>query len=206
MRWQRYSRPIDPGGHPRAIAQGLLLRFSLLVLAPLLFQTVAVARDAAPVLAGKVTRIIDGDTIDVWLTSGRIRVRLHGVDAPERNQPGGGAATEWLSQHLRDQPVQLEPVSQDQYQRMVAVVHQDGRNINRELVQAGHAWAYRRYMRRSERDLCTLEDRARRARAGLWAARTARAPWEYRTTNGKGPFSDFGRITEAECRRAIGKR
>lgn len=164
------------------------------------------APDATAVLAGKVTRVIDGDTIDVLLTSGRIRVRLHGIDAPESNQPGGSAASAWLTQQLRDQQVLLEPVSQDQYERMVAVVHLRDRNINRELVQQGHAWAYRHYMRRGDRELCSLEERARRERAGLWAATTAHAPWEYRATAGKGPFTDYGKSTVGECRKAIGRR
>ena len=168
----------------------------------------AAARAEAPVavLAGKVTRVIDGDTIDVLLASGPIRVRLQGIDAPERNQPGGAAATAWLTKQLRDQQVLLEPVSQDQYDRMVAVVHLQDRNINRELVQQGQAWAYRSYLRRSDAQLCEIEERARRARLGLWATSPAHAPWEYRATKGEGPFTSYARSTAEECRKASGRR
>lgn len=164
----------------------------------------AYAAEATTVLAGKVTRVIDGDTIDVLLASGRIRVRLQGIDAPERDQAGGAAATAWLTQQLINQQVMLEPVSQDQYDRMVAVVHVQDRNINSELVRAGHAWAYRQYMRRSDEQLCRVEARARQDGAGLWAAK-AHAPWEYRATNGKGPFTNFDKGTARECSRAIGR-
>lgn len=158
-------------------------------------------------LDGKVTRVFDGDTIDVALASGPIRVRLQGVDAPEREQPGGVAARDWLDRKLHDRQVLLEPVTQDQYDRIVAIVHLGKRNINRELVQEGHAWAYRHYLRPEDRELCSLEDRARRARAGLWSEAPARAPWEYRATNGKGPFTDYSRGALAGCRRAAaGKR
>src|SRR5213075_253224 len=126
----------------------------------------------------------------------------HGVDAPERDQPGGAAATAWLTQQLRNQSVQLEPVSQDQYDRMVAVVHLQDRNINRELVQKGHAWAYRHYLRRSDAELCALEERARLKGAGLWAM-AAHAPWEFRASNGKGPFTTFSG-TAQDCIKAIG--
>jgi len=156
-------------------------------------------------LPGKVTRVVDADTIDVLLSSGRIRVRLHGIDAPERDQAGGGAASAWLASQLLDQPVQLEPVSQDRYDRLVAVVHHQGRNINRELVRNGHAWAYRRYLRNADRELCALEYQARRERAGLWAA-AAHAPWEYRATARRGPFTDFSRSTSRDCRRAMRQR
>lgn len=165
----------------------------------------SVRSDTAAVLTGKVTRVIDGDTIDVLLSSGLIRVRLHGVDAPERDQPGGAAATSWLAEQLPDRQVLLEPISQDQYDRMVAVVHLQDRNINRELVQTGHAWAYRQYMRRSDAGLCSLEQQARIRRSGLWAA-AAVAPWEYRATNGRGPFTSFDGSTARQCSRAIGRR
>jgi micrococcal nuclease len=180
----------------------LCLVLSLLAIA----AAQAAQRNAAPVtvLAGKVVRVIDGDTIDVLLSSGRIRVRLHGVDAPERDQSGGAAAAAWLTQQLRDQPVELEPVSQDQYDRMVAIVQLQDRNINSELVQNGHAWAYRQYLRRRDAGMCSLEHRARVARAGLWE-KIAHAPWEFRATNGKGPFLDYSKTTVAECLKAAGK-
>lgn len=164
------------------------------------------AADAAIVLAGKVTRVIDGDTIEVLLASGSIRVRLHAVDAPEHDQPGGIEAAAWLRKQLQDQQVLLEPISQDQYDRMVAIVHMPDRTINRDVVQAGWAWAYRRYMRLIDTELCELEAQARRARSGLWAGRASHAPWEFRATDGKGPFKDYGMNTASECRKAIGKR
>ena len=57
----------------------------------------------------------------------RIRVRLHGVDAPERDQPSGREASEWLRQRVQDREVLLEPVTQDRYERMVAIVYRDER-------------------------------------------------------------------------------
>jgi endonuclease YncB( thermonuclease family) len=166
----------------------------------------AAANSLATVVAGRVVRVVDGDTLDVLLGSGRIRVRLHGIDAPERDQAGGAVAAHWLARQLLNQQVELEPVSQDQYSRMVAVVHAAGRNINRELVRNGHAWAYRRYLRRADRELCSLEHQARRAHTGMWAATASHAPWEYRATAGKGPFTDFSRTTAEDCRKAMRRR
>jgi micrococcal nuclease len=187
----------------RAGSYGILPRLAGLLVACCVLLPLHAA-EATAVLAGKVTRVIDGDTIDVLLTSGRMRVRLHGIDAPERDQGGGSAATTWLTQELNNQQVMLEPVSQDQYDRMVAVVHVQDRNINSELVRAGHAWAYRRYMRRSDEQLCRVEELARLNGSGLWATK-AHAPWEFRATNGKGPFTNFDKGTAGECSRAIGR-
>lgn len=163
---------------------------------------VANAAPARPVLSGKVTRVVDGDTMDVMMASGPIRVRLHGIDAPERDQAGGADAAAWLAR-LLSKTVQLEPVSQDKYARIVAVVYFADRNINSELVRTGHAWAYRDYLRSADRALCSLEYQARREQAGLWSAAAAHAPWEFRATARKGPFTDFSRSTAADCRKAM---
>jgi micrococcal nuclease len=158
------------------------------------------------VLAGRVTRVIDGDTLDVLLSSGRIRVRLHGIDAPEHNQAGGPAATQWLTARVLNQDVLLEPVSQDRYDRLLAVVYLQDSNVNRELVSAGQAWAYRRYLRRSDRDLCNLESSARDQKRGLWSSDVVRAPWEFRATLGKGLFTNFSGSSAADCRKAVRRR
>jgi endonuclease YncB( thermonuclease family) len=104
-------------------------------------------QDSLPVLSGVVTKIVDGDTIDVQLSSGPIRVRLHGIDTPERGQPGANEATATLSSLIAGKQVQIEPFSQDRYERMIRIVFLGDLNVNLELVKRGHAWAYRRYGR-----------------------------------------------------------
>src|ERR1700716_4371915 len=83
-----------------------------------------------PVLIGTVTRVVDGDTLVVQLSSGPIRVRLYGIDAPEHNQPGGREATDALSALVAGARVELEPVSQDRYGRMVAHVFRGSLDVN----------------------------------------------------------------------------
>ena len=65
----------------------------------------------AQVLVGRVTKVVDGDTIDVAIDSGPIRVRLHGIDTPERGQPWGTEATEWLRTRVQGKDVELEPIN-----------------------------------------------------------------------------------------------
>jgi micrococcal nuclease len=178
------------------------IRFSLPLLALTLFAVATqAAKQPAAVLPGTVTRIIDGDTIDVLLASGRIRVRLHGVDAPEHDQQGGAESAQWLRTRLMNHAVTLDPISQDQYDRLIAVVHDGKANINVELLRAGHAWAYRRYLRRSDSTLCAAEVAARRAQTGLWMlAPAARpAPWEYRQSQRHGPYTDYSQATVRSC-------
>jgi endonuclease YncB( thermonuclease family) len=130
------------------------------------------------VLVGTVTRIVDGDTIDVQLDSGPIRVRLDSIDAPERRQPWGAEATRALERQTERRDVELAVTDQDRYDRLVATVYVGGENVNASLVRAGHAWAYRAYL--NDAGLVALEDEARRAKRGLWSLAGAVAPWEWR--------------------------
>jgi micrococcal nuclease len=73
------------------------------------------------------------------------RIRLHGIDAPERGQPYSNRAKQYASELAFGKEVTVEPVDRDQYDRPVAdVILPDGQNLNRELVRAGLAWWYRR--------------------------------------------------------------
>ena len=105
--------------------------------------------------------IADGDTLDVRLESGMLRVRLHGVDAPEHDQPWGKAAKRALSKLVYRETVEVEPVTQDQYERIVARVWLDDRDVNAALVEGGNAWVYRRYA--NEAAYCVDEHAAREA-------------------------------------------
>lgn len=158
------------------------------------------------VLVGHVTKVVDGDTLDVQLSSGLIRVRLHGIDAPEKTQPHGNVATATLSTLVLNKQVQIEPFEQDRYERLIGIIYIDDLNVNAELVSRGHAWAFRRYMRKADAALCKLEADARSAKRGLWSARSdeIEAPWEWRNKKLK-LVTDFSTETESDCVAAIGQ-
>jgi endonuclease YncB( thermonuclease family) len=190
-------------GH--AMARAPLLWLCVLALLP--GPPLRAATPASPVLAGHVLRIVDGDTLDVLLASGRIRVRLYGVDAPEGRQAGGRAAALWLRQQLQDADVELQPRQQDRYERLVAVVFHRDRNVNLALLQAGQGWAYRHYLRRSEREYCAAEAAARLAGRGLWALPAAQQlpPWEFRRPRQPAPTQGVGAAALPACVAALGR-
>jgi micrococcal nuclease len=135
---------------------------------------------AMPVLAATVTKVNDGDSIEVTLDSGAARVRMSAIDTPEHDQPYGAKSSAALKAMLPvGASVELEVVTQDQFKRMVATVWlvADGKrvNINEAMLREGHAWAYRRYMR--EEKFCELEAQARDQKLGLWAQPVA--DWVY---------------------------
>jgi endonuclease YncB( thermonuclease family) len=133
----------------------------------------AAADDPAPKrVAAKVTRVSDGDSIEVDMDSGHGRVRLSAIDTPEWDQPYGSQSSAALKALLPPGAnVELEVVTTDPFKRMVAVVWllADGKrvNINETMLRQGHAWALRRYMR--EPRFCDLEAEARDRKLGLWA-------------------------------------
>ena len=161
-----------------------------------------------PVLEGRVTRITDGDTIEVQLGSGPIKVRFDSVDAPERKQPGGAEATAALERRLAGQAVAVEPIEQDQYGRMIGVVYLGEENINAWLVREGYAWTYRQYAH--DRRYCEAESAARSEKRGVWARPLdeQQAPWEWRAVKrGRGNgFTDYSHETAAQCVTALGKK
>lgn len=164
----------------------------------------------AAVLTGQVVRVVDGDTFVVQLVSGPLRVRLYAVDAPEKSQPYGKEAAAALTRLVADKQVAIEPFEQDRYERMLGIVYVGGTNVNSRLVSQGDAWAYRRYMRKSDAKLCSLEDQARRAGRGLWAQANGGAivaPWDWRAKDRTGAsMKDYHGETVEKCEAAIGRR
>ncbi len=128
---------------------------------------------------GRVVGVSDGDTITVLHNGKGERIRLHGIDCPEKRQAFGNRAKQFTSNLVFAKTVTVQAVDRDRYGRTVGVVLlPDGRSLNHELVRAGFAWMYRRYT--NDQSLSDLEEEARVARRGLWADPHAVPPWEWR--------------------------
>jgi micrococcal nuclease len=125
-----------------------------------------------------VTRIIDGDTIEVDLAGQTYRVRYIGIECPEAGQYGYEQATEANRQLVEGKTVRLEKdVSDtDRYGRLLRYVYVGDVFVNAELVRRGFAtaWTYPPDVAYSEL-LVQLESQARAAGVGLWAAPTPSA-------------------------------
>lgn len=132
----------------------------------------------APVIAGKVVAVIDGDTLEVMESGKAIRVRLANIDAPEKSQPFGQASKQSLSDICFGRDAQLQSQSIDQYGRTVGIVKCNGVDANRAQVERGLAWVYTAYNR--DPDLITLERKAKLASQGLWHDSNPIPPWDYR--------------------------
>lgn len=130
---------------------------------------------------GQVVAVTDGDTIKVLQGGRETKIRLYGVDTPEKKQAFGQKAKDFTASIVAGKTVNVEPVDQDRYGRTVGIVTMAGRSLNEELVKNGFAWVYRQYCRRGEcSDWLAEESQARAARIGLWADPEPMPPWEWR--------------------------
>ncbi len=131
-------------------------------------------------LTGKVVGVADGDTVTVLVDHHRrVRVRLHGVDCPEKKQAFGKRAKQLTSRLVFGKTVRVKVATTDRYGRTVGEVFVGDQSLNEALVKAGLAWWYKKYARRAK-VLAVLEDEARRARRGLWADPNPTPPWTFR--------------------------
>ena len=152
------------------------------VTASLLVATIGVAADrpeGVPEGARweRVDRIVDGDTL---ILSDSTRIRLHGIDAPEKNQPYGSESTAALKEMVA-QSVYLLEVDVDRYGRVVGQIYHSkkGYDINASLVCAGFAWWYKRYAPNSNA-LKNCHSEAQQASRGLWGGESPVPPWKWR--------------------------
>ena len=132
----------------------------------------------------RVVGVSDGDTLTVLTDMTRVKIRLNGVDCPEKGQAFGTRAKTFTSDLAFKKIVTVRPLGKDRYGRTLAdVVLPDGRVLNRELVAAGLAWHYTRYS--DDRALAKLERQARDQGVGIWSEARPVAPWEFRAAAGE---------------------
>lgn len=152
----------------------------LLIISVLAIATsVVAAAPPAPTLTGKVVSIADGDTLTLLVDKTQIRVRLEGIDTPERAQPFGRKAGQALAKKVFGKVIQVDDLGKDRYGRTLGIVRLGKRNINLELVQEGWAWWYRKYAPKNK-ELAAAEATARKAKRGLWADAKPIPPWDWR--------------------------
>jgi micrococcal nuclease len=141
--------------------------------------TTAVVVDPGERISATVIKVFDGDTLLVLLNGVKTKVRLLGVDAPEKSGPyttaeqGGIEAGKRLARLADNQTVTLEfggDTRQDKYGRSLAHVFlQDGTNLNAAMIAEGYAAVYRRFNFTHKDDYLSLEKKAKAQKRGIWS-------------------------------------
>lgn len=133
-------------------------------------------------LSGVVTHVTDGDTLWVRPAEGApVKLRVQGIDAPERCQAWGPQAREALASRVLHRRVQVRTRATDGYHRTIGTLRLDGEDVAAWMVREGHAWS--QHYRRSLGPYASQEAEARRLRRGLFAA-PAVEPREFRKAHG----------------------
>lgn len=149
-----------------------------LILFSIILLQISYTTAPAAAWTGKCVGIADGDTITVMQASHPIKIRLYGIDCPERKQPFYQKAKDFTADFAFRKTVRIREVSGDRYGRTVALVYGGDLCLNKELLRAGLAWHYKRYSR--EQEYADLENEAHTNRIGLWQDKSPEPPWEFR--------------------------
>ena len=128
--------------------------------------------------SARVIGVTDGDTITVLRDRRPVKIRLRGIDCPERGQAFGAAAKRFTSDLIFGRSVTVEQFSTDRYGRLVADVTVGGQDVSLALVRAGYAWHFTTYSH--DPILTAAEQEARTARRGLWNDTHPVPPWVFR--------------------------
>lgn len=131
-----------------------------------------------PQLVGKVISIADGDTFTMLVDTQQIKVRLHGIDCPEKGQDYSLVAKDFLASYIFGKTVHVTKKKTDRYRRTLGIVTVDGANINEKLLEVGLAWHYTKYDKNEE--WARLEQEARANKRGIWQKTDPVPPWEWR--------------------------
>lgn len=128
-------------------------------------------------MQGTILWVTDGDTFAFLHEGDTIKVRMQGIDAPEKKQEYGLESKKYLQKYDRFECTVLK-TGVDRYKRTIGVLFIEGKDINYEMIRTGNAWHYKRYS--SDENYAAAEDSARTEKIGLWYNPSAIPPWDYR--------------------------
>lgn len=132
------------------------------------------------ILTGKVIKIVDGDTYDILLGKNVTqRIRMAGIDAPEKGMPFYRRSKEFLSELCIGETVRIKRTDIDRNGRWIAQTYnQNGTELGLLMIQSGYAWHFKKYS--SDIHLAQAERKAQQEKLGLWIEPQPTPPWEWR--------------------------
>lgn len=153
------------------------------------FATLTTATHAEN-LTGRVVGIADGDTLTLLdATKTQHKIRLAGIDSPEKSQPFGQVCKKSLSDLAYDRVATIESSKLDRYSRVIGKVLIDDRDVNLEQIRRGCGWHYKKYQNEQSLDdrlsYNSAEEAARASKVGLWTDKDPVPPWDWRRANSR---------------------
>lgn len=130
------------------------------------------------VLHGQVIDVLDGDTVKLRSDWHIYKIRLAGIDAPEKQQAYSVQSKIYLEHLIADKDVSIKVLSCDQYVRYVGKIYLNGKDINGEMIRSGYAWHYYHFDSNPVYAGFMLD--AQRSNRGLWQEVHPTPPWIFR--------------------------
>lgn len=122
---------------------------------------------------------MDGDTVEVMKDGKPLRIRIEGIDCPEKGQPYGNKAKQFTADFCFGKTVMVTGSGKyDRNKRLLADLEVDGISLKHMLLRMGYAWHFKKYS--TDGKLEQLEREARTKKKGLWADAHPIPPWEWR--------------------------
>lgn len=133
----------------------------------------------------RIVSVSDGDSLTLIASDEQTyKIRLQGIDAPEKKQPYGQACTQQLRHMSATKKPQVTLYKKDRYARLVAKIVIDGKDVALEQLKQGCAWHYKAYAKEQsaadQKAYARAEQQARQSKRGLWQDKRPQAPWDYR--------------------------
>lgn len=144
-----------------------------------------ISADNTVIASGRVVSVTDGDTLTVLGEDKTpYKIRLQGVDAPEKTQDFGQKCKETLMETAINLTAEVEVYKKDRYGRIVAKVTVEGKDVALEQLRIGCGWhyiAYAKEQNQADREAyAAAEEQARKRKIGLWKNKNPQAPWDFR--------------------------
>lgn len=138
-------------------------------------------------ISGRAVAVADGDTLTVLQDHEQFKIRVSGIDAPEKKQAFGSRSKKGLSDCAFGKEVVVEWRKRDKYGRVVGKVFADGADCGLEQIKSGLAWHYKKFEKEQlpedRTSYARAETEARVSSIGLWAEPDPIPPWEWRASN-----------------------
>ncbi|KGI64781.1 thermonuclease family protein [Enterobacter dykesii] len=148
---------------------------------------IVMAFSASADFSGRIVRVLDGDTVEMLEPGNQLtRIRLAGIDAPEKSQPFGQRSRQELSSMVAQRHVTVTGSDKDRYGRLLGTVWIGVTDVNAEQIRKGLAWAYRYHGKPTRPDYAVLEAEARLQSVGLWSEPGQTEPWRWRSLHQNG--------------------
>ncbi len=126
-----------------------------------------------------ISKVVDGDTYHIQINNKKLKIRMEGIDAPEKGMPFYKESKQFLVKLTSGKKIRFIQSSKDQYGRIIAKSYlENNQELGEEMIKNGMAWHFKKYSK--DTSLAQLEIIAKNNHRGLWKAVDPQAPWEYR--------------------------